>query len=167
MKALVFTISLAFALPAFGQQHDHADAQRQAAVAARGADVMPFDLAATVHVFSSTPEGGVQQVVARNVNDSRQVALVREHLLDIRTRFLKGDYSGPAHIHGEDMPGLAALRTAEPGKLAIGYREVPGGAELEYTTHDQRLADAIHAWFGAQLGDHGKDAVEGHTHDHH
>ena len=34
-----------------------ADAQRHADVASRGADVMPFDLKATTHVFTKTAEG--------------------------------------------------------------------------------------------------------------
>ena len=34
-------------------------AERQAAVAEAGADVMPFDLDATTHVFTTTDNGGI------------------------------------------------------------------------------------------------------------
>jgi len=61
-----------------------ADAHRQAEVAQRGPDVMPFSLKATQHVFTKTPDGGVQKVVARNTADSEQVKLVRGHLRDIQ-----------------------------------------------------------------------------------
>ena len=144
-----------------------ADAQRQAEVAKRGPDVMPFSLKATQHVFTKTPEGGVQRVVARNTTDSEQVKLVRGHLRDIQTQFLKGDFSGPAHIHGVEMPGLADLKAAKPSQIAIDYKEVAGGAELTYRTADARLATALHSWFDAQVSDHGPDAMAGHMHNDH
>ena len=40
-----------------------ADAQRQAEVAKLGADVMPFSLKATTHIFK-TAEGGIQRMSA-------------------------------------------------------------------------------------------------------
>jgi hypothetical protein len=141
-----------------------AQAQREAAVAERGKDVMPFSLAATTHVFTKDARGGVQRVVARNAADSAQVVLVRQHLQTIRGQFLKGDFSGPSHIHGQDMPGLAQLEAARPGQVAIGYQEVPGGAELRYAGSDPGLVAALHQWFDAQLADHGKDAMAGHAH---
>jgi hypothetical protein len=138
-------------------------AQRQAAVSERGQQVMPFSLAATTHVFTKTARGGLQQVLARKPDDGTQVALVRQHLRQIRTAFLQGDFSGPAHIHGQDMPGLAVLQAAQPGQLAIDYQNVVGGAQLTYTTQSASLAAALHQWFDAQLTDHGQDAMPGHT----
>jgi hypothetical protein len=140
-----------------------ADPQRQAEVAARGGNVMPFSLSATVHVFDKTPAGGTQRVLARNADDTAQVALVRQHLREIHGQFLKGDFSGPSHIHGQDMPGLAQLKTAQPGQLDIAYSDVAGGAELIYKTAAVPLVGALHRWFDAQLADHGKDAVDGHA----
>lgn len=71
-----------------------------------------------------------------------------------------------ANIHGDDMPGLAELKAAKPGQLAIIYREVNDGAELTYKTKDPHLVEALHRWFDAQLSDHGADAMEGHQHHH-
>lgn len=141
-----------------------ASAQRQAEVSHRGKDVMPFSLAATTHVFTKNAEGGVQAVVVKQPDDAAQVALIRRHLQDIRAQFLQGDFSGPSHIHGQDMPGLADLRSARPGQIAIAYREIKGGAELTYATSDASLVAALHTWFDAQLSDHGKDAMAGHAH---
>ena len=141
-----------------------ADSQKQAEVAARGKDVMPFSLTATMHVFTKTAEGGVQQVVAKISANADQVKLVRQHLLEIRDQFLKGDFTGPSHIHGQDMPGLADLKLAKPGQISIVYKEVEGGAELAYTTTDASLVTALHKWFDAQLSDHGRDAMAGHAH---
>lgn len=160
MKKLTCLLALLAALPAFGQHHDHA-AMRQHEVAARGAAVMPFDLAATVHVFTKASDGGTQRVVARDPDDARQVALVRAHLREIAQRFGAGDFSAPERIHGAAMPGLAQLRAARPGQIGIEYRDVEGGAELVYRTADPRLADSLHQWFDAQVAEHGHDAMAG------
>ncbi len=141
-------------------------AQRQAEVAERGKDVMPFDLSATVHIFTKSKSGGVQRVVARKKSDTKQVQLTREHLKEIQGQFLKGDFSGPTHIHGAQMPGLAELQAATTGQIAIEYKEVKGGAELSYKISDAQLVAALHKWFDAQVSDHGKDAMKGHNHKH-
>ena len=143
-----------------------ADANRQAEVAKLGADVMPFDLKATTHIFTKTSDGGTQRVVAKDPSDAVQTRLVREHLRDVRVQFRNGDFSGPSHIHGTDMPGLAQLSSARPGQIAVAYQEVEGGAELTYRTRNVRLASALHAWFDAQISDHGADAMAGHQHHH-
>ncbi|SCK27689.1 hypothetical protein VAR608DRAFT_2290 [Variovorax sp. HW608] len=158
-------------MPMPGMEHmqmDHtahmaamAKAQRQSEVAERGPEVMPFSLAQTLHIFTKDAEGGVQQVVARDKADAKQTALVRQHLKDIRAQFLEGDFSGPSHVHGARMPGLADLKAAKPGQITIDYKDVKGGAQLAYRTADPILVAAIHEWFDAQVSDHGKDATAG------
>lgn len=134
-------------------------ASHRAAVSQRGGTIMPFSLDQTQHVFHKDTHGGVQQVLARKAADGAQVVLIREHLREIRTRFLHGDFSGPAYIHGKAMPGLAELNAAGPGAVAIDYQDIPQGAQLAFRTSDPVLIDAIHRWFDAQVDDHGKDAV--------
>ncbi|HKR45381.1 MAG TPA: aspartate carbamoyltransferase [Paraburkholderia sp.] len=134
---------------------------RQGDVAQQGAKVMPFSLAATTHIFTKTPDGGIQQVVAKH-HDPKQVALIRGHLAGIAQQFATGDFEAPEQIHGKDMPGLAALRTAQPGELKIDYRDLPNGGEIVYRTDEPRLVAALHVWFDAQLTDHGHDAMAGH-----
>jgi len=138
-----------------------AEAQRQAEVSKLGKDVMPFSLAATTHLFAKSDTGGTQQVVAKDAGDAVQIQRIREHLHAIHAQFSRGDFSGPTHIHGQDMPGLAELKAAKPGQIAIAYKDIQGGAELNYTTSDANLVAALHTWFDAQLSDHGKDAMEG------
>jgi hypothetical protein len=142
------------------------DASRQAEVAKRGPDVMPFSLAATTHVFTRTDEGGTQRVVAKLASDAKQARSIRAHLQEIQAQFLRGDFSGPSHIHGDEMPGLADLKAARPGALAIDYQDVEGGAQLTYRTADRKLVAVLHRWFDAQLSDHGPDAMAGHQHSH-
>jgi hypothetical protein len=141
-----------------------AEAQRQAEVSKLGKDVMPFTLAATTHIFSKSETGGTQQVVAKAAGDEAQIKLIRQHLNEIQAQFLKGDFSGPTHIHGQAMPGLAELKAAKPGQIAIDYKDIKDGAELTYTTSNAKMVAALHKWFDAQLSDHGKDAMEGHAH---
>ena len=134
---------------------------RENDVAQRGAAVMPFSLRATVHIFTKTTDGGVQQVVVKHP-DPKQVALIRGHLAMIAEQFSAGNFEGPEAIHGDDMPGLAVLREARPGALKIEYRDLPEGGEIVYHSNDARLAAALHEWFDAQLSDHGHDAMVGH-----
>jgi hypothetical protein len=53
-----------------------ADENRQAEVAAGGAQVMPFKLSATTHIFTKTPSGGIQKVVAKDPNSIRSIRTV-------------------------------------------------------------------------------------------
>lgn len=132
---------------------------RQAEVAVRGAQVMPFDLDQTIHVFQQLEDGGVQTVTAKDPADTEQIGLIRGHLQDEAVRFRRGDFSDPAKIHGDDMPGLADLR-AGANRLDVGYTELPDGAQLRYTTTDRALIAALHHWFQAQLSDHGQHATD-------
>ena len=140
--------------------------ERQAEVSRRGADVMPFSLSATTHVFTKTSDGGTQRVIAKDVTNAQQIELIRAHLHDIQRQFLQGDFTGPTHIHGAQMPGLAELKAAKPGQIGIDYRDIDAGAELTYRTTDTQLVSALHHWFDAQLSDHGHDAMAGHDHMH-
>ncbi|HEY8708820.1 MAG TPA: aspartate carbamoyltransferase [Burkholderiaceae bacterium] len=166
MKHPIQTLALCLAAALPFAAHS-ADAARQAEVARLGADVMPFSLAATTHVFTKAADGGTQRVIAKDPADTTQVKLVRQHLRQIEQQFRQRDFSGPAHIHGHTMPGLAQLQAAGAGELAIGYREVEGGAELTYRSASATLVAALHQWFDAQLSDHGADAMAGHMHDMH
>jgi hypothetical protein len=141
-----------------------ADVERQAEVAQRGAEVMPFSIKATTHIFTKSDDGGNQQVIAKNPADSVQIRLIRKHLREIQTQFQRGDFSGPARTHGADMPGLAQLRAAKPGQISIAYKDIEGGGELTYRSDDPKLVSSLHAWFDAQISDHGADAMDGHMH---
>ncbi|MBK9131551.1 MAG: aspartate carbamoyltransferase [Gammaproteobacteria bacterium] len=153
---------LSVACPA--QAAEPASGQRLDEVAGRGAQVMPFSLERTTHVFTKTDRGGVQQVLAKDDGDQAQIALIREHLSKIAREFRRGNFSDPAWIHGDGMPGLAALRVARPGEIEIIYKELPAGAEIDYSSGDAKLVTAIHEWFDAQLSDHAHHAVPGHDH---
>jgi len=130
---------------------------RQGEVAARGAKVMPFDLEQTTHVFEKLDDGGLQKVVVKDAANKKQIVLIQSHLKEESERFRKGDFSDPAKIHGEDMPGLAQLK-AGAAKIDIRYTSLPDGAQIRYTAKDSKLVTALHQWFSAQVSDHGHHA---------
>lgn len=143
-----------------GHAQQAAVPDRLAEVAERGRHVMPFDLEKTLHIFRKTEHGGLQQVVAKDATDSEQIALIRQHLAEISARFKLGDFSRQRQIHGDQMPGLAELAGAR-NAVNYAYRELPNGAEIEYTAEDSALVGAIHRYFNAQLSDHARHAVSG------
>jgi hypothetical protein len=123
-----------------------------------GAQVMPFDLGKTQHVFEMTQTGGIQDVIVRDPKDADQVAHIQQHLRYEAARFGAGDFSDPASLHGADMPGIKEL-TKGVGRIEIAYSPLPNGARIMFETSDAALVTAIHRWFGAQLSDHGQDAT--------
>lgn len=132
---------------------------RQQEVAKKGAMVMSFNVHNSTHVFQKNTMGGIQQVLAKDPNDKDLVAAIRSHLEMEADRFSKGDYSDPMKIHGMAMPGVQYLSKVKPGQIAITYRNVMGGAAVDYVGRDAATVDAIHKWFDAQLSDHGEDAT--------
>ncbi len=139
---------------------DAGGTERRVEVARRGAAVMPFDLERTKHVFTKRSGGGIQTVVAEDPDDSEQVALVRAHLGKEAEKFRRGQLDDPGKIHGMEMPGLAEL-DAGAGRIGIVYADVSAGGQIRYRTDDPALVSALHAWFDAQVSDHGADAEAG------
>lgn len=131
---------------------------RQHEVRQKGAQVMPFALDKTVHIFDKTDSGGMQRVLVHG-DAPEQLAMIRSHLQDIAQAFTARDFSKPMHIHGADMAGLAELKAAKANELSAIYKELPDGAEITYRGHSSETVAAIHRWFDAQLRDHGDDAT--------
>jgi hypothetical protein len=123
-----------------------------------GQGVMPFDLVKTTHIFRMTDSGGVERVIVKNAADKDQVPLIQQHLRHEAEAFRRGDYSDPASLHGGDMPGLKDLQ-AGAARIKVTYAALPTGAEIIFETTDLHLLTAIHRWFGAQLSEHGADAM--------
>ncbi|MGI8722547.1 MAG: hypothetical protein ACR2JG_09995 [Geodermatophilaceae bacterium] len=134
--------------------------ERQESVTERGEDVMGFDLDATVHIFTPTDTGGIEEVIARDPRDQNEIADIRTHLEGEVERWSRGDFSSPADIHGEDMPGLRELEAAGDA-LTMDHTTLPDGARVTFFSNDSDIVDALHDWFEAQLSDHGDDAEHG------
>jgi hypothetical protein len=131
---------------------------RQKEVAVKGAKVMPFDLEQTTHVFQKLEDGGLQKVIVKDPSNKKQIVLIQSHLKEESEKFRKGDFSDPAKIHDEEMPGLAELKSGAK-KVDVRYTDLPDGAQIRYQAKDPKLVTAIHQWFSAQLSDHGDHAA--------
>jgi hypothetical protein len=142
---------------AMGVSVHAADQGRQQSIERKSERVMPFSLDATMHTFTPTPTGGVQTVMVHD-GDAKQVVLVRSHLRKEAQAFTHGDFTDPAAIHGAAMPGLQAMH-AGAKRIAVRYADVPNGAAITFATKDPALVSAIHAWFKAQVSDHGAHAT--------
>jgi hypothetical protein len=145
VNAILFVLTALAVLavaPEFGQTPD---SSRQQIVRQRSADARPFDMNATTHVFTETPTGGTQRVVVRSPGDTEQTALIRRHLRDIADRFARRDFGAAADVHGAAMPGLALLKSADPGDLRVRYRDIQTGAEIQYSSSNPKVVWALHA----------------------
>ena len=151
-RYVLYMLATLFALAGCGP----ASTEHQAEVAERGAEVMPFDLERTTHIFEKLDSGGLQQVITDD-GDAEQVRLIREHLAEEAERFQNGDFHDPAMIHGDDMAGLHELVTGAE-RLTITYSEIDDGAQILYSADEPELVNALHAWFDQQVSDHGSHA---------
>ena len=158
---VIAIVGLLAALAACGSAETEL-AERREAIADAGAQVMPFDLEATTHIFTDTANGGVQDVIADDPTDDANISLIREHLRDEATKFQAGDFSDPEAIHGPDMPGLATLKDRYD-EIAVDLSSTESGATITYVATDPALVQAIHDWFQAQSSDHGDHAEHGST----
>jgi hypothetical protein len=133
-----------------------ANPTRLAGVAAKGAEVMPFDLERTTHIFEKQANGGLQQVISDD-GDPTQIELIRAHLALEAERFSQGDFHDPQLIHGETMAGLHQLMTGYQ-HIILAYSDIENGGQILYTSTDAEMVAALHDWFDAQLSDHGPHA---------
>jgi hypothetical protein len=81
---------------------------------------MPFDLRQTKHIPTKTENGGVQRVIAKEKSNKQKSELMRQNLAKISQEFSCGDFSDPAKIYDEGMPGQAELRRARE----IGFKSI-------------------------------------------
>jgi hypothetical protein len=151
MKRNKFASILALVLAAFPFVV-RADDAHQNMVMEHGKEVMPFDQSQAMHMFLPSLTGGVVEIMVHDMNLT-QIELVRSHLLQEAAKFARGDYSDPAYIHGEVMPGLVQLESGF-SRLSVHYFETPSGAAITLGSTDRTLISAIHEWLAAQQRDH-------------
>jgi hypothetical protein len=136
------------ALPVKPTSHDSAFAAMQA----RGKQAMGVDQYTSKHTFDALPTGGRIELV-RDSDDSAGVAQIRAHLREIALAFKSGDFSNPAFVHMQDVPGTRIMRDK---RAAITYeaRDLPRGAELLIRTTDPDAVKAIHEFMAFQRDEH-------------
>jgi len=145
-------LTLGLALPG-AAQHDSATHARHAAVDARGARVMGFDQARTVHHFRLYEDGGAIDVAVRDQVDSADRDAIRQHLPHIAQMFAAGRFDAPMLVHDTEVPGtpeLTRLKTA----VSYTYVETPGGGRIDIVTAQPEALAAVHRFLVFQIADH-------------
>ncbi len=124
------------------------------AVQARGADAraMGVDQYTSVHQFDALPDGGRIEL-QRAQDDSAGTAQIREHLRGIARAFTDGDFSTPAFVHMQKVPGTEVM-TAKRAVITYTMRELPRGGEVRITTTDAEAVRAVHEFMAFQRMDH-------------
>ena len=151
-------ISMTIALPAAGaaQSHDsHAMAHGDSAFGAmqtRGKRVMGVDQYTSVHRFDALPDGGMVEL-QRNLDDSAGVAAIRAHMRAIARAFAAGDFSAPATVHLETVPGVAVMR-ARRATMRYEASDLPRGAVLRIRSSDPQAVAAVHRFLAYQRREH-------------
>jgi uncharacterized lipoprotein YbaY len=122
------------------------------AMQARGKMVMEVDQYTSVHKFDALPDGGRIELQAEP-NDTAGIAGIREHIHHIAMAFASGDFSAPAFVHMQDVPGTKVM-AAKSDVITYQPRELPRGAELRITTSDPAALKAIHDFMAFQRDEH-------------
>ncbi len=128
--------------------------------------VEPFDVDQAIEMFTKTVHGGVQHVVVKSADNTKQIKLIQEHLLKRTNELSKGDFSETERIHGTNMPGLIVLKTAQSYDIKYEYEALPNGAQIHYSTEYPKFAQALHEWFEAQEKEHGDEVIQEHSKHH-
>jgi len=116
---------------------------------------MGVDQYTSTHKFDALPTGGRIEL-RRDTDDSVGVAQIRAHIRDIAHAFMTGDFSTPAFVHMQMVPGTDVMREK---REVISYqpRDLPRGAELIIRTSDPAALQAIHQFMAFQRGEHHAD----------
>ena len=131
-----------------------------AALQARGQHAMGVDQQTSTHRFDSLHDGGRVEL-QRDVPDSAGVAQIRAHMREIAAAFTAGDFSTPAFVHAQRVPGTDVM-AAKRGVITYEVRDLPLGAELLMRTSDRDAINAIHEFMAFQRADH--HAMGAHQH---
>jgi hypothetical protein len=123
----------------------------------------PFDSmqALGTHRFDDLPDGGRIEL-QRDSADTTGIRLVREHLAGIARAFAAGDFTTPALVHAESVPGTTTM-AARRERIRYDVRPLPRGGEIRIRTRDRAALKAIHSFLAYQRSRHGASGTQ-HTH---
>lgn len=125
----------------------------------RGQAAMGVDQYTSTHRFDALADGGRIEL-QRDANDPRDVATIRAHLKEVMAAFQRGDFSTPAFVHAQEVPGTKVM-AARKELLAYRYADLPQGGEIRITTADPEVLRALHEFVAFQRKDH---RAGGHGH---
>jgi hypothetical protein len=143
--------------------HAHSTAPEDSAfraMQARGQDVMGVDQYTSVHRFEAVADGG-RIVLQRDRDDSVGVATIRAHLRSIARAFSAGDFTAPAIVHVDAVPGVATMR-ARRAAIHYAVTNLPRGAALRLRSTEPEAISAIHRFLAYQRKAHRTEAGAPH-----
>jgi hypothetical protein len=143
------------------------DAGEDAAFSAlqdRGEVSMGVDQYASTHLFDELPDGGRIEF-QYDSDDPQEVEVIRGHLREIEVAFRNGDFSTPAFVHAQEVPGTDVMSERRE-HIEYRYEDLPRGGELRLTTSDPEALLAIHEFMAFQRGDHRAGGVDHAAMDH-
>jgi hypothetical protein len=123
-----------------------------AGVQRRGKQAMGVDQYSSTHKFDALADGGRIEL-QRDTDDKEGVATIRAHMRDIAKAFASGDFSTPAFVHMQDVPGTKVM-AARRAVIKYEARDLPRGGEVRITTSDPEALKAIHEFMAFQRSDH-------------
>ncbi|HEY6375756.1 MAG TPA: hypothetical protein VIX90_09570 [Edaphobacter sp.] len=144
---LLLAIAISVSFPAYSQ-HDHVADMRT-----RGAHVMGFSQETTTHHFVLTFDGGVIDVRANDVKDTKSRDEIRMHFQHISRMFTDGDFKDPMLVHATNVPGIVAMKQQKDA-LHWDVVETTRGAKIVITADNKPALDALHAFLKFQIEDH-------------
>ena len=157
-------LSLAF-MSACSPAPDRAEVDAEfAALQLRGAAGMGVDQYASTHLFDALPDGGRIEFQYSS-DDPAEVAAIRRHLHEIHAAFAAGDFSIPAFVHDQTVPGTQVM-AARRDHISYLYSELPRGGELRLVTSDPEALEAISAFMAFQRDDHRAGGMDHSIMDH-
>lgn len=139
---------IALAIVSGAAQHSHpSDVDR------RGAHVMGFDQAKTVHHFLLYEDGGSIDVSVKDSSDKANLDAIRTHLSHIASMFAAGNFDAPMLVHDTTVPGTPEMAKM---KNRLTYRFVPTakGGRVDITTMDPDALGAVHRFLRFQISEH-------------
>ena len=151
---LLIIVFAANASTAMSQDTSYAAMQR------RGQQAMGVDQYTSIHKFDSFADGGRIEL-QRDRDDSAGVATIRAHIRGIAAAFKSGDFSTPAFVHMQMVPGTKVM-ASKRAVITYEARDLPRGAELRIRTQDPEALAAIHDFMAFQRGEHHAGGESGH-----
>lgn len=150
MHKLLMVAALAAATPAFAQHSRHDTSF--AAMQHRGKMAMGVDQYTSIHHFDDLADGGRIEL-QRDVDDSVGTRAIREHLNGIVRAFSSGDFSTPAFVHMQHVPGTTTM-AARRSAIRYAFTPLPRGGAVRITTTDPAAVKAVHEFLAFQRGEH-------------
>lgn len=124
----------------------------------RGAMGMGVDQYASTHVFDALPDGGRIEY-QHDRDDAEGIEQIRRHLQEIQAAFESGDFSTPAFVHAQEVPGTDVM-AARGEHIEYVYQDLPRGGELRLITDDPEALEAIRSFMDFQRSDHRAQGME-------